>query len=264
MNNFLARLGFRKQAKFSNPPTAQEIELLEAALAAKFKQDDAIAFGPFNPTDAVATPPSVTNAAVLARYYEIVRVDPSTGASLVLLPRPDAVGAGAIVVKNQTSNAGNAISVRPLANDVTVDLATSVSVLGAYASATFYPDAARKNWIAVGVSSQPSTISPASFSTQQNNFNPTGWDSARYVRITIGATSFLSGAVPATSQPYKTLFLVGSGTVASPFFLKLLRQSTASSAGNRFLIPYPNDEYVITDGSIDIWYDTVSAGWRVL
>ncbi len=213
----------RRIAKFSQQYEPRELEAFEQNVAAKLRS----ATTGFLPSDArytAASPP------VLARYGQLIRFDPATSFS-VFLPRPDAPGVGPIAFKNETSNEAGILQVLPLDADVTIDGRASQSIVGAYASATFYPDPARKNWIMVLAratqsvlpSFPPVTVAyPSSGSTTAVAFTvpstPSGVDRFRlgqfYVRH--AARMYGSGSVGIT---------VGTATGANDLMTK---QSVAS------------------------------------
>jgi hypothetical protein len=107
-------------------------------------------------------------------------------------------------------------------------------------------------------STEGSVISPATVSTDQNDYAPTGWATARYVRFTLGADVKFSGfGTTGIVEKRKTLVFVAGGFVA-----QYLRDDAASTAGNRIITPYPNDVYMALNEARDIWYDSTSAAWR--
>jgi len=104
-----------------------------------------------------------------------------------------------------------------------------------------------------------STISPSQITSDQDNYNPTGWDDATIVRLdgdaTIRAiTSFV--APTTTSKPYiKKLINVGSNAIYIP------TEHPDGTAANRVL--YSNDFILLPKQSIDIIYDGTSSRWRI-
>jgi len=97
-------------------------------------------------------------------------------------------------------------------------------------------------------------LSPPSFSTQQDNYNPTGLSTASELRINLGASASISGL--AGGADGRAMLIVNY----SSFVLTLLSQSTSSTSGNRFLIPAPIA--LGPNQSVGLRYDATSAGWR--
>lgn len=98
-------------------------------------------------------------------------------------------------------------------------------------------------------------LTPASISTSQNNYAPTGWSTAGIVRINATATLDITGfAAPASDGEVKTLVFIGTGTVT------LKDESGSSTAANR--LAATADIIVTTDDVIVIQYDVTSTRWR--
>lgn len=98
-------------------------------------------------------------------------------------------------------------------------------------------------------------ISPASFSTNQNNFNPTGLTGACEIRLTTTAQVNITGIV-AQVDGYE-LILTNEGNHP----ITLIDDAT-STAANRFLIGYNYN--LGSKQSIKIRYDDTVSRWRVL
>lgn len=99
-------------------------------------------------------------------------------------------------------------------------------------------------------------ISPASFSTDQNNWNPTDLATATIIRVTSSVNLLMITGItaPATS---KKLILVNIGSNT----LLLTAQDANSSAANRF--QFKKDVPIFPGGSVTILYDLTSAVWRL-
>jgi hypothetical protein len=113
--------------------------------------------------------------------------------------------------------------------------------------------------VATGSLSQV-VISPTAISTNQNNYSPTGWSSARYVRLNVTGACSITGFSATATQLYKTLIHVGA--LETP--LGLLEESLSSTAANRIMTPTPNDVYMLKNWTQDIWYDATDARWRLV
>src|SRR6185295_10929741 len=99
-------------------------------------------------------------------------------------------------------------------------------------------------------------ISPSSFSSQQNNYSPTGLADAGTLRLTASAPSDITGldATNAIGGQIKIIHNIGSNTIT------LKDHSASSSAGNKFEME--GDMPIPTDGMIMLQYDGPSACWR--
>lgn len=110
-------------------------------------------------------------------------------------------------------------------------------------------------------------IRPPSFSTQQDNYNPTGFASARYVLLTPTAACNISGFV-STGVTVLRKFIIhnGSEVTGRPNGIPLgfLEESLASSPQNRIATPHPNDLFLLANWSLEIWYDRTMQRWRFI
>ena len=98
-------------------------------------------------------------------------------------------------------------------------------------------------------------LSPPSFSTSQNNYNPTGLNNANVLRITTTADATITGLAGGTAGRIVTVYNVGS------FKLSLSRESGSSTAANRFALD--NDALLLPDTAVLLQYDSVSSRWRL-
>ena len=126
-------------------------------------------------------------------------------------------------------------------------------------NALIYWSAAKGQWILIGKSStsDPSVISPSSISSQQDDYNPTGWLGATNVRLNFDPSiPAFSGFMADTPGEEKTLSNV-SGSPAVIF-----AESTSSSASNR--VSYSRDFILLPGQSVRMMYDGTVSRWRIL
>lgn len=98
-------------------------------------------------------------------------------------------------------------------------------------------------------------LSPASFSTTQNNYSPTNLSTANTIRLTTSTDATITGLTGGAIGRLITLYNVGS------FKISLTKQSTGSTAVNRFAID--NDVLLKPDTAVVLQYDATSSRWRV-
>ena len=98
-------------------------------------------------------------------------------------------------------------------------------------------------------------ISPASFATQQNDYNPAGLSGASVLRLTATAQSNITGLAGGVAGRVIILWNVGSSQVV------LKKQSVSSTAANRFALA--TDIALVPNGSLFLQYDATSSRWRV-
>jgi hypothetical protein len=116
---------------------------------------------------------------------------------------------------------------------------------------------------------QTNVITPASFSTERDNWSPTGWLSggamaANCIRFTATAYCDITGLAAPTSGDLEGVIVTlenaaGSG---SNFPVRLVASSGSSSAGNKFL--FPGNVFLAPGESLVLKYDNTQAGWREL
>lgn len=96
------------------------------------------------------------------------------------------------------------------------------------------------------------TVSPAQITSNQNNYAPTGYASARHLRINSDARRSITGLVAGGEGKALTIVNVGTFPIAFKY------DDAASTAANRFL-------FACTLGggqSMEIYYDATSSRWR--
>ena len=99
-------------------------------------------------------------------------------------------------------------------------------------------------------------ISPSQITSNQNNYNPTGFDGADIVRFSTNALRLITGFVAPTHSRAKLLYNIGSESIV------ITAQDPSSSAVNR--IDARRDIVVAPNTSIVVWYDSVSSRWRLV
>lgn len=99
-------------------------------------------------------------------------------------------------------------------------------------------------------------ISPSSIGANQNNYNPTNWDTATVVRLSSDAAYDITGFDDTVTAKLKKIFNVGS------FNITLKNQSVSSTAANRMVIP-GGDLILAPDDIVEIYNDATTARWRV-
>ena len=101
-------------------------------------------------------------------------------------------------------------------------------------------------------------LSPSAIAANVNNYAPTGWKDARFVRLSSTAQWAISGFSATTDQPFKWLI----NTSGSTIILKHL--SGLSSAVNQILTYTSEDIKLRANGGLFIYYDTANSKWRTL
>lgn len=100
------------------------------------------------------------------------------------------------------------------------------------------------------------TISPATIGADQNDYSPTGWSSADYVRLLASSTYNITGLDANATHPRKLIANVGINA------LTLVHGSVSSAAVNRFDLS-SGSNYVLNPGACAlVVYDAVSQKWR--
>jgi hypothetical protein len=122
-------------------------------------------------------------------------------------------------------------------------------------------DAANAVWTAYGAQLTGAVvfagvISPASFSVDQNNYNPTDLNIAAQLRLNPGADVMITGIAGGSNG--RSLVLTN---VSTAFRITFPQNNTNSSAGNRFL----TSPFTLLPGeSKEFRYDSASGGWRAI
>ena len=102
-----------------------------------------------------------------------------------------------------------------------------------------------------GVSESEITGTPGA---TEDDYTPTGWDTATVVRLNPAAASSITGFDGTASVVRKTLFNVSS------FNITLRDEDVNSSASNRMALP--GDIIIQPNGGVDLVYDSTSSRWR--
>lgn len=103
-----------------------------------------------------------------------------------------------------------------------------------------------------------STITPSAISSNQNDYNPTGWSTANIVRLSTNdaSTRDITGASAGASGELKWLVNTGPGTI------RLQHEHASSSGVNRFLLASGTTFNMSVNGVVGILYDASSSRWR--
>lgn len=200
---------------------------------------------------------AVTFSQFVEPRYAIVPVDASGGAVTVTLRAPSSSHHEYFFVKTDASL--NPVTIRSENGELISGAATFVmsnqweaAILASDATAYYVTG----QFGETTVTAEPSIF--VNISTDQDNYSPTGWSSARRVFLNVTSACSINGFDANVTQPLKTLFHVG--TAETPLGLK--EQKLSSTAANRIEVPLPNDVYLLKDWVQDIWYDTTVSRWR--
>jgi hypothetical protein len=101
-------------------------------------------------------------------------------------------------------------------------------------------------------------LSPASFSTQQNDYNPTDLATASTIRLNPGASVDLTGLAGGTSGRQMMLF-----NTSANFTVTLRNQDADSTAANRFLLANGKDVALLANYGAGLQYDSTTGRWRL-
>lgn len=103
------------------------------------------------------------------------------------------------------------------------------------------------------------TISPASLSTSQNNYNPSGLSTAGVIRLTASAPVNITGLTAPTPGNNQTIVLT---VLAASSAITLKSLSGSSSAANQF--GTAGDIAMAAGNTALLSYDSTSSLWRVV
>jgi hypothetical protein len=114
-----------------------------------------------------------------------------------------------------------------------------------------------------GLGSPPATafkrFAPAAIAAQQDDYGPTGWDTADHVVITLTGDQTMTGALAPTSGTARR-FIFNSDTVDT---LTLTHLDVASAAANRFRCPGGESVAVGPLETVELRYDFTDSVWVV-
>jgi hypothetical protein len=96
---------------------------------------------------------------------------------------------------------------------------------------------------------------PTQIASNQDNYAPTGIETARYLRISSDAARNITGLTSGYAGRRLTLVNVGAYNIT-------LKNDATSTAANRFLST--GDFAVPADGAAELWYDATSSRWRII
>jgi hypothetical protein len=97
-------------------------------------------------------------------------------------------------------------------------------------------------------------ISPTSFGTQQDNYNPTGLSTASTIRLTASAPADITGLAGGADGRILIMHNISASTIT------LKDESASSTAANRFALT--TDVAMLTDMMVFLQYDSTSQRWR--
>jgi hypothetical protein len=103
-----------------------------------------------------------------------------------------------------------------------------------------------------------SVISPSQITTNQNNYEPSGWGTATHVRLSTDAIRSITGFASVSSPTTRYVINVGS------YNINILNSSTSSSVGNRVTVPGGADLVLEPNDVVTLWKDPTSNTWVVL
>lgn len=142
----------------------------------------------------------------------------------------------------------------------TVNISAALYIEGA---AAFAGAANFALYVASGISSfgsgiaETGTITPAQITADQNDYNPTGFSTARNVRLSSDALRTITGLQSSFSGQVVRLVNAGSNDIA------FAHGSGSSTATNRIVCPGAATFTLNPGDSIEAWYDGVSSLWRL-
>lgn len=113
-------------------------------------------------------------------------------------------------------------------------------------------------WVSIELPYFTSIITPPAFAVTQNNYNPTGLQTADVLRLTSTGNNSITGIVAPSpvASVTKRLINIGSGNIT------MINGSASSSAGNRFS---SGANRAIGGGeALDIWYDITETRWKII
>ena len=96
---------------------------------------------------------------------------------------------------------------------------------------------------------------------QQNNYTPTGWDTADRLRLTLTGAQTITGFVAPTAAGTLRKVIANIDTADA---LTIANESASSTASNRITCPGGVDMLVPFGGAAVIDYDATSSRWRVI
>lgn len=147
-------------------------------------------------------------------------------------------GAGQLYLTTPTVNCSSNLAVT---TNATVGGTLGVTGATTFASSCYYT----------------SVITPAAITSNQNNYNPTGMDTAHTVRLSSDAARTITGINAGTSGRKIVLQNVGSFTIS------LSVESASSTAANRIL-GFGTSVDIPSNTSLSLDYDATSSRWRLV
>ncbi len=131
-------------------------------------------------------------------------------------------------------------------------------------SLTFVYDATSTRWrlTSSATSALPDTqITPASLSSNQNNYNPTGLAGATIINQQISASIDLTGLVAQPANTYVTIRNIK--TTGASEWIGIVHESGSSTAANRFNMPGKSGWWIPPGGWMTFFYDSTLSRWSM-
>ena len=101
----------------------------------------------------------------------------------------------------------------------------------------------------------------AAITADQNDWNPTGLNTAAVVRVTSDASRTINGFLATSfASPFDRKLLVNVGS--NPVVLG--HEQVESAAVDRIIVPGAVDLTLLPNDSADLWYDVITARVRVV
>ena len=132
-------------------------------------------------------------------------------------------------------------------------LQDEVTAIGGYANGTAPLQSSNATFAALVKLS--GVLSPTALSSgDTTDYNPSGLSAASVVRLSGAAGGSTIVSLVAVSNAWVTLINVSGNTIGLKF--------NSGTAGNRFAFRSGNDTTLVTNDSMQLWYDPVTAFWR--
>jgi hypothetical protein len=150
-----------------------------------------------------------------------------------------------VVQNDSTGQTGNRYSrLRPIFIPSTSDVGTRFALRGSYSSAEAWEN------LDTGT-----TLSPTQLAANTDNYNPTGLENAKVLRLSTDASRDLTGIAGGFAGRELVIFNVGAQDL-------VLKNNATSTEANRFLLGA--DVTLGANESAHIFYDATSARWRAV
>lgn len=108
-----------------------------------------------------------------------------------------------------------------------------------------------------GSLAESSVISPAQITANTDNYAPTGFASAKVLRLSTDASRNITGIAGGSAGRRITICNVGAQNL-------VFIHNATSTAANQFLCPSSGAFTLNANDAIDLWYDGTSSRWRLI